>query len=590
MNRYFICIILYFSSILNIYAQSIQKIPIEIEKQSKNGKLYQATVNIKGLDEIIVKMGITVSDQNTKWDTKFIVKNNAVAFRYEGNNKHALVIKNELSEWILPTNTKVWYFERPNAWKLKSYAGTWTSCSLKDFYTASKLPIQGLPLIFQFTNGTYALLTEVGVSDYSGMRIKVTTQGALSANFTEKNGFEVGNKFTSPWRVLYFAKNLNDLVNQDIVQQLSPKPDRKLYKDRSYIIPGMCAWRWFAKGTGTPAQEKEIIDHASKMNFKYTMVDDGWHKWQNAWEELKQLADYGKQKNIGIIVWKHSHEIMDPANDYQTMKTWLDAIKKSGAAGIKVDFMDSESKEMIDFDLKLLEESAKRKLLVIFHGCQKPSGEQYTYPNEITREGIRGVELNKMREGYITAAHNAALPFTRFVVGNGDYTPLTFTVPGETSFAHQLATLVCFTSAVQVIAEDPELLLTNSHITPAAGLIKNMPTVWDETLVLEPSEIGKLAVIARRQGSKWYIGVLNGENKEKTIQLDLSALKIAENAELKLYVDDMDAEKVLLSMKGHRAAYMKREASIPFKVAKMAYNSNLTLQIAPNGGSVIEIF
>ena len=590
MKRYFIYIaLLYLIPTLDTHAQSLKKIPIEIEKQSKNGQLYQATVKAEGLDQITIEMGVDLSDQDTEWDTKFIVKDNAVAFRYEGNNKHPLVIKNELSKWTFPINTKVWYFERTNSWKLKSYAGTWMSCSLKDFHKASKLPLQGLPLIFEFSNGTYALLTEVGVSDYSGMRIEVSAQGVLSANFTEKTGFEVNKNFISPWRVLYFAKDLNGLVNQNIVQELSPKPDRKLYKDISYIVPGMCAWRWFAKGTGTPAQEKEMIDHASKINFKYTMVDDGWHKWQNAWEEMKQLADYGKQKNVGIIVWKHSHEIMDSVNDYQTMREWLDTIKNTGVAGIKVDFMDSESKVMIDFDLKLLEESAKRKLLVIFHGCQKPSGEQYTYPNEITREGIRGIELNKMREGYITAAHNAALPFTRLVVGNGDYTPLTFTVPGETSFAHQLATLVCFTSAVQVIAEDPELLLTNSHITPALDLIKNMPTVWDETIVLEPSEIGKLAVIARRQGSKWYIGLLNGENKAKSIQLNLTALKIAEKTELKLYVDDMNVEKVLVPMKGHRPAYLKREASVPFKVEKMSYNSHLTVEIAPNGGAVIEI-
>ena len=591
MKRYFICIVIVYSiTALSASSQSINKIQIDVNKQSLGGKLHQATVKVEGLEDIILKLGLDISDQKNKWDTQFIKRDNAVAFRYKGNNNHPLVIKNELSEWILPANTKVWYFERLNSWKLKSYAGTWMSCALKDFHKASKLPIQGLPLIFEFTNGSYALLTEVGLTGYSGMRIKVGIQGELSANFTEKNGFKVNKKFISPWRVLYFAKDLNELVNQNIVQQLSPKPDRKLYRDMSYIVPGMCAWRWFAKGTGTPTQEKEMIDHASKINFKYTMVDDGWHKWPNPWGEIKDLADYGRDKNVGVIVWKHSHEIMDTENDYQQMKEWLDNVQKSGCVGIKVDFMDSESKEIIDFDLKLLKESAKRKLLVIFHGCQKPSGEQYTYPNEITREGIRGVELNKMREGYVTAANNAALPFTRFVVGNGDYTPLTFTVPGETAFAHQLATIVCFTSAIQVIAEDPELLLTNSYVTPALELIKKMPTVWDETRVLEPSVIGELAVIARRKDSKWYVGILNGESKEKVIKLDLTALKITGKPELKLYMDNIDVEKVLLSMDGYRPAYMKREPSIPFKVKELPYSSNLILKIAPNGGCVIEIF
>ncbi len=65
--------------------------------------------------------------------------------------------------------------------------------------------------------------------------------------------------------------------------------------------------------------------------------------------------------------------------------------------------------------------------------------------------------------------------------------------------------------------------------------------------------------------------------------------KSAEKTELKLYVDDMNVEKVLVPMKGHRPAYLKREASVPFKVEKMSYNSHLTVEIAPNGGAVIEI-
>jgi len=120
-----------------------------------------------------------------------------------------------------------------------------------------------------------------------------------------------------------------------------------------------------------------------------------------------------------------------------------------------------------------LKECALRSLMVNFHGCQSPSGESYTYPNEITREGIRGLELNKMSEGPITSYHNALLPFTRLAVGHGDYTPLSFVNPGNTTFAHQLATMVAFNSPLQVVAEDPEILLHNSLVTPALDFIKS---------------------------------------------------------------------------------------------------------------------
>ncbi len=570
------------------YLNAQNRLKIEYKKHTSN----EFTVKLTKHEEIIIKMGVDIKDKNIKIKSKVESKDNYFAFRYEGNNKLPITIKSELSSWEFPQKTKVWYFERNNSWKLKSYAGTWTSCSVKELSKVSEVgAIQGLPLIFEFQNGVYGLLTEAGLNSYSGMRIEATDSGLLTANFTEEEGFEAPENFVSPWRVLYFAESLNELVNQRIVEKLSPKPDKKLYSDISYIVPGKCAWRWFAKGTGTPSQEREVIDQASKLNFEYTMIDDGWNRWHNAWSEVGKLVSHGKTKNVGVILWKHSHDIMSADNDYNIMKGWLDSVAHYGAVGVKVDFMDSESKKMIDFDIKLLQEAAKRKLLVIFHGCQKPTGEQYTYPNEITREGIRGVELNKMKEGYISAFHNASLPFTRFVVGNGDYTPLTFTVPGETSFAHQLATLVCFTSAFQVIAEDTDLLLTDSHIRPALDFIKRVPTVWDQTIVLEPSKIGELAVIARRRDNRWYIGVLNGAGVAKTITLDLTPLKISSKvSKLKLYVDDISVDKVLLSMQGHRKGQMKRDPSTPFKVECIPFNNNVTLEVAPFGGAVIELF
>lgn len=133
--------------------------------------------------------------------------------------------------------------------------------------------------------------------------------------------------------------------------------------------------------------------------------------------------------------------------------------------------------------------------MVNFHGSHPPTGESRTYPTEMTREGIRGLELNKMREGPIPAWHNAALPFTRLVVGHGDYTPLGYSRPGPTTFAHQLATVILFTSPMQVIAEHPEVLLTDPATAPALDLLTQIPAVWDETVVLEPSAIGELAML-----------------------------------------------------------------------------------------------
>jgi alpha-glucosidase len=173
--------------------------------------------------------------------------------------------------------------------------------------------------------------------------------------------------------------------------------------------------------------------------------------------------------------------------------------------------METEAKAAIDFEITALQLAAERKLMILFHGCQKPTGEARTYPNEITREAIRGLELNKMAEGPIPAWHNAALPFTRFVAGHADYTPVGFSNPGPTTFAHQLATDIIFTSGLQNIAEHPYKLLNDAHTKPALDILKAVPSVWDETRVLKPSRIGRLACFARRSGDTWFLAALNAE-------------------------------------------------------------------------------
>ncbi len=527
-------------------------------------------------------------------DLRVRVFDNALAFRYESEGDFPGKVLGESSRWEVPAGTNVWYFERDKnySYKLKSYAGEWRSSEISALPSATRnYPLQGLPLIFEWKGGGYGFLTEVGLINYSGMRLRVLHSGALKADFTEgEEGFEVDSALVSPWKVICFEPDLTALVNQNIVKALSPAPDPELYADLSYISPGKSAWSWFSKFTGTPEQERAEIDRAARLGFKYSTIDEGWALWPDSWNAVRSLCAYAADSGIGLILWKHSREINDPAGDYSSMRLWLDSVKRSGAAGIKTDFMDSESKKTIDFDIKLLREAAKRKLLVNLHGCQKPSGEQYTFPNEITREGIRGIELNNLGEGTITAGHNAALPFTRFVVGHGDYTPLSFSNPGTTTWAHQLATLVCFTSGVQTIAEDTEQILSDPKLSAAAGFIAEVPTTWDETIVLPGSSIGDMAIIARRNDVKWYVGVLNGTDKPREVKIDLGFLMYGQHV-VQIIVDDMSTEKVMLTPPGHRTPEIPKVPVVPFKQVRMIVErtQTLTLEVAPEGGAVIVI-
>ncbi len=520
-----------------------------------------------------------------------VILNNALAYRYVSVSNNEVLINSENSSFTVANGAKVWYFERKNNYKLKSYAGVWQSCSLDSLPTISgSNVIQGMPLVFQYPENKYAVATEVNLQNYSGARWDCSKKNTICVNFTEKEkGFLVKPAFRSPWRAIFASNSLTELVNQKIIEQLAEKPDKKLFADKSYIVPGKCVWRWFSKGTGTPEQEREFVDYAARLNFKYSMVDEGWEHWNEYWKEVKKLTEYGKSKKVGVFLWKHSHKISDPNNDFIQMRLWLDSVKQAGVAGVKVDFMDSESKDWIDFDIRLLKECAQRQLIVNFHGCQKPTGEQFTFPNEITREAIRGLELNKHPEGPVTASHNALLPFTRLVLGSGDYTPLSFVNPGNTTLAHQLATFVAFNSRLQVMAEDPEIILSNPIVNPCVDLIKAIPVTWDETIVLPQTKLGELTVVARRKGESWFVYALNGTEEAKEFSLNLTNIIPTKMSKTTLFTDNQNVPKVLIEGKSHRDSPLKQGFVTPFQKIEKPFSFNEKLNLAPNGGAVIWI-
>src|SRR5204862_7780123 len=87
-------------------------------------------------------------------------------------------------------------------------------------------------------------------------------------------------------------------------------------------------------------------------------------------------------------------------------------------AGIKIDFFDQEAKEVIDLYQAILRETAEFHLLVDFHGANKPAGESRTWPNEMTREGVYGLE----HRAQTWARHDTTIPFTRYLAGPGAFT------------------------------------------------------------------------------------------------------------------------------------------------------------------------
>jgi alpha-glucosidase len=500
---------------------------------------------------------------------EFYVSDGGLAFRYifdDAGIEHT--VTQELTTFTLP-QARVWYFERENNWKLKSYAGLWQNTTVDSLPVISKQgPIQGKPLLLELGNSKYLMLTEAALYNYSGLRYEAVGNHTLKANFTEREGFTVKGKLNTPWRVFIYAANLNSLVNNTLIKDLNPQPDTKLFADQSYIKPGRAVWSWITRNSDymKPAYEESFITAAQTLNFEYTMLDEGWEtNWPNKWEQLKQICDFAAQAHVKVWVWKNSKGLRDTA----VRNGFLDSVKAAGVAGIKTDFMDSEAKELIDFEIGFLKASAQRKLMVNFHGCHAPTGESKTYPNEVTREGIRGMELNTMKEP-IPAWHNAALPFTRLVLGHGDYTPGFFTNKANTTNAHQLALLYMFNSSFQCLAESPLTLLSSKQFKAIIPLLKSLPVTWDETIVLQGSQIGKTAAFAKRKGEDWYITVINGTPKSQRIAIKPYFLDKGKYRTT-LITDDLTSDSLI-------------SKPIKFDAA-----SNQTFTIVANGGLVMQI-
>lgn len=484
------------------------------------------------------------------------------AYRFILPGRGVRHVDGEAAEWRLPADSRVWFAERNSAWKLLTYAGEWTSTPARQLGTVSRQgPVQTMPLLYETGDGLHLMVTEAALYEYSGMRLRADAEGRLHADFTEKEGFDLRDTVTTPWRVLIVAEGLDRLVNTDLIANLNPAPDPELFGDRSWIRPGRSLWSWWSGIDGrymTVEGERAVIDLAAGMGYEYSTLDEGWERMDDKWTTLRTLADYAAGKGVGLFVWRHWERLNDPADDYLAMRSFMDSVAGCGVKGLKIDFMNGEGLRQIRFTTAVLEHAARRRLLVNFHGCQKPSGESRTYPNELTREGVRGLELNRITANYrarmqaagkpvaegphipgdenqnIPASHNTALPFTRCVTGAADYTPVAFSMPGNVLPAQHLACAYLITSPLMTLAENPFHLFREERLRPALELLRGLPVCWQQTVVLPQSRIGRLAAFARRSGTTWYLAVAATDAAREAFRLDF----LAEGSYTMLLVED----------------------------------------------------
>ena len=465
---------------------------------------------------------------------------NGVAFRYEIPGQPGLenyVVTNERTEFIFPSDLTCW-------------AGGYSDCAENQYpekplsqLTANVARPHVLPLLVKLPQG-FAAIAESDLLDWAGMFVTAAgpradgtpRPGARATLAARKDGHAlvVGHdRRLSPWRVIIMARQAAELVGNELVATLATPSQ---IADTSWIKPGITAWDSWWTGTnptqpsykglnsrGDTRSHKEYIDFAAEMGFPYQLIDWYWYEPMNnpkadltkpaAHVDIPGLVAYARERNVRLLLWLDSHDV-----ERQGFDKVFAQIAQWGFAGVKIDFMNHDGQETVQWYANVLAAAARHHLLVDLHGAYKPTGLARTWPNFITQEGVLGNEYNKIRPDACTTLHTITLPFTRGLLGPMDFTPGGFlnrtaaefkiTQPAQVigTRARQLAETVVYFSPQLCLCDSP----ANYRGQTGVEFFRGLPTVWDDTVVLS-AEVAQHVVIARRSGSRWYLAAMNGD-------------------------------------------------------------------------------
>src|SRR4029450_6359371 len=160
----------------------------------------------------------------------------------------------------------------------------------------------------------------------------------------------------------------------------------------------------------------------------------------------QDVIPYSKDRHVDLFWWKHSNQLRTP----EAREEFFKMLHDLGVAGAKIDFFDPEAREIVDLYETLLRKAAEYHVMLVFHGANKPTGRARTWPNEMVREAVRGMESSGMME---RARHQTILPFTRLLAGPADYTTMLFTERRrDSTAAHPIASLWVFDSPLLGVA------------------------------------------------------------------------------------------------------------------------------------------
>lgn len=537
----------------------------------------------------------------------FRVYNEGLAYRFITNIKDSIKVISEQAVFNLLQSPAAFLQETDN------YT-TWEGPYVK--YASTELIANGkratTPALFSYKDsGVEVVIAESDLFDYPGMYVRkngsqytgnwaqypTKTELGSWGNFVsvvkKRAGFlaSTTGKRSFPWRIVMVSEDDRDLLNNHLVRKLASP---SVLKDISWIKPGKATWEWWHDAllpgadipSGMPNRNTALynyyVDFAAANKLEYLMIDAGWSDNYdltkiNPKNDVRAVIKRAKEKNVGVFLWCVGTTLL------KDLDKNLDFLASIGAVGIKVDFFDRDDQLAMQWIETIAKEAAKRKLMVNFHGCSKPTGMDKTYPNIVNYEAVRGAESDKW-DYTINPDHHLLMPFIRMLAGPMDYTPGAMRNKTKAAFkpidpglpsgqgtrAHELSMFVLYDQPFAMMADSPVEYMKYPDIMK---FLSAVPTVYDETKVLA-AKIGEYAMLAKRKGNDWYAGAMtNWEPKD--LELDLSFLKPGITYTADIYTDGPDAA-VNAEQYVHQTIEVTRR-------------TKMNVKMAPGGGFAIMI-
>lgn len=563
---------------------------------------------------------------------RFRLYDDGLGFRYEfpkWPGIDSLVIMDEKTEFRLAGNYRCWW--QPGDWDI--YEHLYHDTPFREIdalkyrhhtnLAQTYIPYNAVntPVTMKTAKGTYLSFHEAALTDYPGMTLRVFPDELRMESElvgSDRYGWKASKKlpFHTPWRTLQLARRPGALIESKLILNLNEpaKYEVPWFKPMKYVgiwwemHLGKSSWDLASGRHGaTTRNAMRYIDFAAAHHIGGVLVEGwntGWEHWigfddrEGVFDfvtpypdyDLRKVAAYAREKGVQLIM--HHETSAAPRSYEKQLDTAYALMQRLGIHVVKTGYVGKiiprgeyhHGQWMVRHYRKVLLKAAEYEVAVDAHEPIKATGIRRTYPNFISREGLRGQEFNAWAsDGGNPPEHLTIIPFTRMLAGPIDFTPGIFNLKLKpwkkenqvnTTLAYQLALYVIIYSPVQMAAD----LIENYEDHPAFRFIEEVPTDWEESRVLR-AEIGDYICMARkeRNSENWFLGAITDENA-RTLKIPLSFLDPGLKYEAHIYRDGPDA-------------HWDRNPS-SYRIEEHTYTSKDTLNVAmaAGGGMAVSFF